>query len=147
MCGMWHHFEKVMSQQQVVSKSLIVTPRKSLIPNSLCCLGLPEWCLCCIYKDKMKDTTVKLKYLKLKPPSAQCVQVPLSKKPIESTTRRGNDAEHFNFDMTVEELDAFKEKTCPANTTKNTEWAIQTVESRRAAKTESISRISVPQIY
>ena len=54
--------------------------------------------------------TVKSKCLKLKRPSTQCVQAPLSKKPVGSEKKapleEENDVERFNFDTTVEELDA-----------------------------------------
>jgi len=139
-------------RQEVVSKSLIVTPPKSFIPNSRFCLGLPEWCPCCIEKDKATGTdmasTDKSKCLKLKRPRAHCVQAPLSKKPVEPEKQipleEENDLERFNFDTTVEELNAFKEETCPANTAKNTEWAIWTVESWRAARNRKYTSDQCP---
>ena len=40
----------------------------------------------------------------------------------------------FSFDVTIEELDAFKEGDCPSNIVKNTEWAVRTFESWRTAR-------------
>lgn len=42
--------------------------------------------------------------------------------------------ERFTFHVIIEELELLKEGDCPANTAKNTEWALRTLESWRAAR-------------
>ena len=42
--------------------------------------------------------------------------------------------DRFSFDVTMEELDAFKEGDCPANTVKSTDWAVRTFESWRTVR-------------
>ena len=40
----------------------------------------------------------------------------------------------YRFDITCEELDAFKEGECPVNMAKNTEWALKNFEEWRIAR-------------
>ena len=123
---------------EVVSKSLIARPPKSFVPNQRFCLGLPEWCPCCM--DKSDDKPAKS--LKLKRPCANCDHLAQASKKTKDSTEskslensKGDiDADRFDFDTTLEELDTFKEGSCPANTAKNTEWAVRTVEQWRAAR-------------
>ena len=42
--------------------------------------------------------------------------------------------ERYLFDVTFDDLSKFKEGECPANTEKNTEWAIRNFESWRSAR-------------
>ena len=61
---------------------------------------------------------------------------PLEQKKVKNCNER------FSFDdVTIEELDAFKEGDCPTidsptNTAKNTEWAVRTFEVWRTARNE-----------
>ena len=133
---------------EVVSKSLIACPPKSFIPNRRFCLGLPEWCPCCM--DKSDDEPAKS--LKLKRPHANCDHLAQASKKTKDSTEskslensKGDiDADRFDFDTTLEELDTFKEGSCPANTAKNTEWAVRTVEQWRAARNLKYSSDQCP---
>ena len=113
---------------EVVSKSLIVHPPKSFVPNQRFCLESPESCPCCM--DKSDDKSAKS--LKLKRPRANCDHLAQASKKTKDSTEskslensKGDiDTDCFDFDTTLEELDTFKEGSCPANTAKNTEWAV-----------------------
>ena len=52
--------------------------------------------------------------------------------------------DRFSFDVTCEELDAFKEGECPANTMKNTEWALKNFEKWRVARNQRYSSEQCP---
>jgi len=54
------------------------------------------------------------------------------------------DTDQFDFGTTLEELDTFKGGSCPANTAKNTEWALQAIESWRAARNIKYSSDQCP---
>jgi len=55
-----------------------------------------------------------------------------------------NPTERYSFDVTCEELDAFKEGECPANTAKNTEWALKNFEEWRKARNGKYSTEQCP---
>ena len=44
--------------------------------------------------------------------------------------------ERFNFNVTLEELDSFKEGICPENTAKSIEWALRNFETWRNARND-----------
>ena len=124
----------VMSCQiEIVSESLLVTPSDSSMPDSNFCLGLLDWCLCCIRKSKMYDDArvadqpQSSKSLKLKRPHvSQSIEISIEK------AEESND--RFSFETTIEELESFKEIQYPENTVKNNEWALRSFESWRAAR-------------
>ena len=90
--------------------------------------------------DKSDDKPAKS--LKLKQPRANCDHLAQASKKTKDSTEskslensKGDiDADRFDFDTTLEELDTFKEGSCAANAAKNTEWAVRTVEQWRAAR-------------
>ena len=133
---------------EVVSKSFIARPPKSFVPNRRFCLGLPEWCPCCM--DKSDDKPAKS--LKLKRPRAKCHHLAQASKKTKDSTQskslensKGDiDADRFDFNTTLEELNTFKEGSFPANTAKNTEWAVQTVEQWRATRNLKYSSDQCP---
>ena len=110
--------------QVIVSKSLLVTPNISSVPNSKFCLGLPEWCPCCIEKSKMESRCAKSLKLKWRQVNEDLTT---EKKAKESNDR-------YTFDTTMEDLESFKEGYCPANTAKNNDWALRTFELWRVAR-------------
>ena len=62
------------------------------------------------------------------------VDTSMTKDVSPNQTKVGSsDDDRFSFDVTIEELDAFKEGDCPGNTTRNIEWALRTFESWRTA--------------
>jgi len=68
--------------------------------------------------------------LKLKRPSATNKKAKNPEKLTSSEESSGDkDTDRFDFDTTLEELDAFKEGSCPTNTAKNTEWALRAIKS------------------
>ena len=100
----------VMSRQiEIVSASLLVTPSHSSRPDSNFCLGLLDWCPCCIRKSKMCSKSLKLK----RPHVSQNVEI--------STEKAEESNDRFSFETTIEELESFKEVQCPENTVKNNE--------------------------
>jgi len=57
-------------------------------------------------------------------------------KRMEIMKKNGGDevtsyTKRFNFNVTLEELDSFKEGICPENTAKITEWALHNFETWR----------------
>ena len=116
-----------LSSQIVVSKSLILTQDKYGAPDSNFCLGLPDWCPCCIEKSKMESRCSKSMTLKRRKNNEELTIQSTEKKAKESIDR-------FSFDTTMEDLQLFKEGHCPSNTVKNNEWALRTFESWRVAR-------------
>lgn len=149
----------------VVSESLI---RKDPIPSvgpefyKSFCLGLPDWCPCCIKtaeQRKGKSLSLKRRYVTLSDQeSSKKSNKPIdrlqstssnqekSEKSIADNRPRATPLYHDNskksdrtderylFDVTFDDLSKFKEGECPANTEKNTEWAIRNFESWRSAR-------------
>ena len=103
-----------VSSQVVASKSLILTQDRFGVPDSNFCLGLPDWCPCCIEKSKMESRCSKSMKLK-----RQNIHEELTTQSTEKRTKESND--RFLFDTTMEDLESFKEGHCPSNTVKNNE--------------------------
>ena len=137
MNKLWHVNMIQQSEQAMVSDSLILTSSK---PGKEHCLGLPDWCACCngdelcmaennpnvaVLKNKERES----KLLQLKGSRVATKTVLLEQKEVKNCNER------FSFnDVTIEELDAFKEGDCPTNTAKNTEWVVRTFEVWRTAR-------------
>ena len=128
---------KVITNSQIVSQSLIVSSaRKRPNANSDLkdfCLGLPDWCPCCINNDEhpkeptAMDSTLErneggsksLKLRRIKDSSGQGNGGPGEENPVV----------RFAFDITSEDLESYKEGECSANTNKNNEWALRTFQA------------------
>ena len=114
-----------MYEGEVVSETLIrriADPSVGSEYYKPFCLGLSEWCPCCVKMER------PAKSLKLKRPRVNSSRQQTVKKSKEA------DDERFSFDVTCEDLSKFKEGECPVNTEKNTEWAIRNFESWRMAR-------------
>ena len=90
------------------------------------CLGLPEWCPCCI----------KMAERKRKPLSLKRPRVDQSDKENDDHEQQkiSKTEERYLFDVTLEDITKFKEGECPLNTEKNTEWAVRNFEAWQTAR-------------
>ena len=138
-----------MNRQEVVSQSLIVTSSKPGVPKEHCknfCLGLPDWCPCCAGDESAGDGSAgdrsageKVNMTENNPNAGGSKQSERGSKFLQLKRSRtvpkhmaqsgqkkvkDND-DRFSFDVTMEELDAFKEGDCPANTVKSCLFCIQ----------------------
>ena len=140
----------VMSKREVVSESLILTSSKPGVQKEhykKFCLGLPDWCPCCAGKElnmaENSNPNGGVKNSKGRSSSGKSLQLKQTRattktKPVPPDQKKvKNYDDRFSFDVTIEELDAFKEGDCPNNTVKNTEWAVRTFESWRTARNKS----------
>ena len=153
---------------EVVSESLISKdPVPSVGPEFYkpFCLGLLDWCPCCI---KMAEQR-KGKSLSLKRPHVTVSDQENSKKTSETVDRQqvkltsissnqengekskadnskksDKTDERYLFDVTFDDLNKFKEGECPANTEKNTEWAIRNFEFWRLARNKRFPEEQCP---
>ena len=85
------------------------------------------------------NTRKSLKLKRLRTDTAKSVL------PDQKKTVKNHDDSRFSFDVTIEELDAFKEGDCPTNTLKNTEWALKTFESWRTTRNKNHELDLCPQ--
>ena len=120
------------SEQDAVSDSLILTLSKPGVPKEHYknfCLGLPDWCPCCADNEgRMAENERESKSLQLK-------RSHVATKAVQKKVKSYNDRFLFD-DVTIEELDTFKEGDCSDNTAKNTEWALRNFKSWRTARNE-----------
>ena len=118
---------------EIVSKSLL-RDSSDLPTDNLkkFCLGLPDWCPCCIEGMAEKENVTKLLHLMLQRHVANvwAWSGNVAKKTKESE-------EWFSFDIITEDLAAFQKGECPANTAKSTEWAFRNFELWRIARSEA----------
>ena len=108
---------------KIISTSLVQRTAKPDVVSSYYhsfCLGIPEWCPCCI---KMEDSR---KSLSLKRAHGKPVKEN-EKKQKENTVR-------FLFDIDADDLSKYKKGSCPHNTEKNTEWALRNFEAWQIAR-------------
>ena len=142
-----------MSFLMASSKCDIVT--KSLLRNSAdlpsdelrkFCLGLTDWCPCCIKgmaeKENCNDAPApcvpqtRSKSLSLKRPKTN---------PVHTTLKKTKEFdERFSFDVTTDDLTAFQKGECPANTAKSTDWVFRNFELWRTARNERYSTEQCP---
>ena len=147
-----------MNRQEVVSQSLIVTSSKPGVPKEhykKFCLGLPDWCPCCAGDESAGDGSAgdrsageKVNMTENNPNAggskqsergSKFLQLKRSRTVPKHVAQSGqkkvkDNDDRFSFDVTMEELDAFKEGDCPANTVKSTDWAVRTFESWRTVR-------------
>ena len=136
---------------EVVSKSLIRTSLRPGITEEgvkKFCLGIPGWCSCC-EEPMEKDSKRAPKSLQLKRTRQTKVSNENCRRSKESNSEYNEEEveiseDKFSFDVTCEELDAFKEGECPANTMKNTEWALKNFEEWRVARNRRYSSEHCP---
>ena len=95
-------------------------------------------------KDKEGPSSTTRKSLKLK---RLCMATAKSVLPDQKKAAKNHEDSRFSFDVTMEELDAFKEGDCPTNTLKNTEWALKTFESWRTARNKNHMLDLCPQYF
>ena len=139
----------VMSKCEVVSESLILTSSKPGVQKEhykKFCLRLPDWCLCCAGEElnmaENSNPNGGVKNSEGRSSSGKSLQLKRTRAttktvlPADQKKVKNND-DRFSFDITIEELDAFKEGDCPSNTIKNTEVAVRTFESWRIARNKS----------
>ena len=126
------------------------------------CLGLPDWYPCCIKmaeQRKGKSLSLKRPHVMLSDQeSSKKSNKPIDRlqstssnqeksekiiadnRPCGTPLYHGNSKktdrmdERYLFDVTFYDLSKIKEGECPANTEKNTEWAIRNFESWRSAR-------------
>ena len=139
-------------------------PISSVGPNFYIsfCLGLPDWCPCCIKmaeQQKGKSLSLKRPHVALSDQeSSKKSNKPIDRLQSTSSNQEKSEKsiadnrphatplyhnnskksdrtdERYLFDVTFNDLSKFKEGECPANTEKNTEWAIRNFESWRSAR-------------
>ena len=129
-------------KREVVSDTLIKTAADPSVTSDYYkpfCLGLPDWCPCCVEMDRSR------KSLKLKRPRVASSKQQTSQEDEQDDAKRlKEDDERFSFDVTFENLCRFKEGECPVNTEKNTEWAFRNFESWRVARNSRYSNDQCP---
>jgi len=113
----------------VVSPSLLRSspkPGVSAEHYQLFCLGLPEWCPCCI----------KMAERKRKPFSRKRQRGDQDDKENDDYEQQkiSKTEERYSFNVTLDDIIKFKEGECPLNTEKNTEWAVYNFETWRTAR-------------
>lgn len=104
------------------------------------CLGIPEWCPCCIRKAE-KRKLLTLKRPRGKVDKETTVENTSNKETtVENTsnsTKKQKEHEgRFSFDVCDSELSKFKEGVSPPNTEKNTDWAVRAFEAWRVARNQ-----------
>ena len=135
---------------EVVSKPLIWTSlRPEIIKEGAnkYCLGFPGWCPCC---EEPMEKDSKRASKQLKQPRQTMVSNENRKRLKESNSEYNEEVEtskeRFSFGVTCEERNAFKEGECPANTMKNTEWALNNFEEWRVARNWRYSVQCPPEV-
>ena len=122
-----------MSRQiEIVSASLLVTPSHSSRPDSNFCLGLLDWCPCCIRKSKMCSKSLKLK----RPRVSQNVEI--------STEKAEESNDRYSFETTIEELESYNALKILSKTTSGLYEVLSRGEQQEISST---LRNSVLQIY
>ena len=135
-------------QSEVVSLSLISSSSKPGVTKEhykKFCLGLPDWCPCCIGDELSMAENDPNGASKRKGGGSKSLQLNKRSRRVDASVTKdvspnqtkvasSDSDDRFSFDVTIEELDAFKEGDCPANTTRSTEWALRKFESWRTAR-------------
>ena len=130
---MIHHHE-VITNSQIVSQSLIVSSARKR-PNAnndlkKFCLGLPDWCPCCINDDEhpKKHTAADSTLERSEGGGSKALKLRRTKD-NSGVPGEENAGVRFAFDVTSEDLESYKEGECSANTNKNNEWALRTFQA------------------
>ena len=139
---LWHVNMIQQSEQDVVSDSLILTSLKPGVPKGHYknfCLGLSYWCPCCTGDElRMAENNPNIAVLKNKERESKTLQLKRSRVATKTVLLEQKKVNNYNErfscdDVTIEEVDTFKEGDCPTNTAKTTEWAVRTFEVWRTA--------------
>ena len=142
---------QVIDTKVIVSSSLITNkPRAPLSKEDqkLFCLGLDSWCPCdncgghimeSVDRSTTKSSTLSLKLKRKRHDVSNEVtkEEEIQEETFEPCGKMPKVDDRFLFDVTLDDLNKFKEGDCPVNTAKNTMWALRNFQEWRVARNEA----------
>ena len=130
--GMTSNTCHVVSKLLICSKKLVLTEQKF-------CLGLDDWCPCCVCSPRMVKKSLRLK----------CVRELLISEVDDQLEEQSSKVqkldEQFDFNATSNDSTRFMEGETLANTVRLTVWAVKTFDDWRKARNETVTTDLCPE--